>query len=123
MANGAKIALPDCASGRAVHLGLALNVDLDRRHLPISIPWLRRIGHDHHLPGGPRHVAEAEPLLLFAELTRQLDYTTWTELTEELRMSKPVRVEPGVKLRDADKMALIPEKFMPITTIAPFKPD
>ena len=33
------------------------------------------------LLGGPRHVAEAEPLLL-AELTRQLDYTTWTELTE-----------------------------------------
>ncbi|MDV2858052.1 MULTISPECIES: lipoyl synthase [Oceanimonas] len=28
-------------------------------------------------------------------------------------MSKPVRVEPGVKLRDADKMALIPVKFMP----------
>ncbi|MGO1245873.1 MAG: lipoyl synthase [Oceanisphaera sp.] len=28
-------------------------------------------------------------------------------------MNKPVRVEPGVKLRDADKMALIPVKFMP----------
>ncbi|WP_107851554.1 lipoyl synthase [Oceanimonas marisflavi] len=28
-------------------------------------------------------------------------------------MSKPVRVEPGVKLRDADKMALIPVKYMP----------
>ena len=28
-------------------------------------------------------------------------------------MSKPVRIEPGVKLRDADKMALIPVKFMP----------
>ena len=27
-------------------------------------------------------------------------------------MSKPVRVEPGVKLRDADKMALIPVKYM-----------
>jgi lipoic acid synthetase len=29
-------------------------------------------------------------------------------------MSKPVRVEPGVKLRDADKMALIPVKIVPI---------
>lgn len=29
-------------------------------------------------------------------------------------MSKPVRVEPGVKLRDADKMALIPVKVVPI---------
>ncbi|MDP5292660.1 lipoyl synthase [Oceanimonas sp. CHS3-5] len=28
-------------------------------------------------------------------------------------MSKPVRVEPGVKLRDADKMALIPVKHLP----------
>ncbi|CUA83430.1 lipoyl synthase [Pseudidiomarina woesei] len=28
-------------------------------------------------------------------------------------MSKPVRVEPGVKLRDADKMALIPVKIVP----------
>lgn len=28
-------------------------------------------------------------------------------------MNKPVRVEPGVKLRDADKMALIPVKYMP----------
>ncbi|MDX1524745.1 MULTISPECIES: lipoyl synthase [Pseudidiomarina] len=28
-------------------------------------------------------------------------------------MSKPVRIEPGVKLRDADKMALIPVKIMP----------
>ncbi|MEW7865641.1 lipoyl synthase [Aeromonas diversa] len=28
-------------------------------------------------------------------------------------MSKPIRMEPGVKLRDADKMALIPVKFMP----------
>lgn len=28
-------------------------------------------------------------------------------------MSKPVRIEPGVKLRDGDKMALIPVKFMP----------
>ena len=28
-------------------------------------------------------------------------------------MSKPVRMEPGVKLRDGDKMALIPAKFMP----------
>ncbi|QWL70811.1 lipoyl synthase [Aeromonas hydrophila] len=28
-------------------------------------------------------------------------------------MSKPVRMEPGVKLRDGDKMALIPVKFMP----------
>ncbi|MDX1705069.1 lipoyl synthase [Pseudidiomarina sp.] len=28
-------------------------------------------------------------------------------------MSKPVRVEPGVKLRDADKMALIPVKVVP----------
>ena len=31
--------------------------------------------------GGPRHVADAVSLLL-AELTRQLEYTTWTELTE-----------------------------------------
>ena len=29
-------------------------------------------------------------------------------------MSKPVRIEPGVKLRDADKMALIPVKVVPI---------
>ncbi|EKE67631.1 lipoyl synthase, partial [Gallaecimonas xiamenensis 3-C-1] len=28
-------------------------------------------------------------------------------------MSKTVRIEPGVKLRDADKMALIPVKVMP----------
>ena len=28
-------------------------------------------------------------------------------------MSKPVRMEPGVKLRDGDKIALIPVKFMP----------
>ncbi|MGL5030044.1 MAG: lipoyl synthase [Aeromonas sp.] len=28
-------------------------------------------------------------------------------------MSKPIRIEPGVKLRDGDKMALIPVKFMP----------
>ncbi|HEG4445434.1 TPA: lipoyl synthase [Aeromonas hydrophila] len=28
-------------------------------------------------------------------------------------MSKPVRMEPGVKLRDGDKMVLIPVKFMP----------
>ena len=28
-------------------------------------------------------------------------------------MSKPVRMEPNVKLRDGDKMALIPVKFMP----------
>ena len=39
-------------------------------------------------------------------------------------MSKPVRVEPGVKLRDADKMALIPVKFMPDADEAPLKkPD
>ena len=39
-------------------------------------------------------------------------------------MSKPVRVEPGVKLRDADKMALIPVKFMPDHDEAPLpKPD
>ncbi|MGY3870404.1 lipoyl synthase [Aeromonas crassostreae] len=31
-------------------------------------------------------------------------------------MSKPVRMEPGVKLRDGDKMALIPVKFMPDPT-------
>lgn len=29
-------------------------------------------------------------------------------------MSKPVKIEPGVKLRDADKMALIPVKVVPI---------
>ena len=28
-------------------------------------------------------------------------------------MSKPVKMEPGVKLRDAEKMALIPVKVMP----------
>lgn len=28
-------------------------------------------------------------------------------------MSKPITVQPGVQLRDADKMALIPVKFMP----------
>ena len=28
-------------------------------------------------------------------------------------MSKPVRVEPGVKMRDADKMALIPVQIVP----------
>ncbi|MBY6063438.1 lipoyl synthase [Pseudidiomarina sediminum] len=28
-------------------------------------------------------------------------------------MSKPVKIEPGVKLRDADKMALIPVKIVP----------
>ena len=39
-------------------------------------------------------------------------------------MSKPVRVEPGIKLRDADKMALIPVKFMPDADEAPLKkPD
>jgi len=31
--------------------------------------------------GGPQTVAEAEPLLL-GELTRLIDYSTWTELTE-----------------------------------------
>ena len=39
-------------------------------------------------------------------------------------MSKIERVEPGVKLRDADKMALIPVKFMPDADEAPLaKPD
>lgn len=39
-------------------------------------------------------------------------------------MSKTVRIEAGVKLRDADKMALIPVKFMPETDDAPLpKPD
>ena len=28
-------------------------------------------------------------------------------------MSKPVKMEPGVKLRDAENMALIPVKVMP----------
>jgi len=28
-------------------------------------------------------------------------------------MNKPVKMEPGVKLRDAEKMALIPVKVLP----------
>lgn len=28
-------------------------------------------------------------------------------------MTKPITVQPGVQLRDADKMALIPVKFLP----------
>lgn len=39
-------------------------------------------------------------------------------------MTKPVQHEAGVKLRDADKMALIPVKFMPDADEAPLpKPD
>ena len=82
--NGAKIASLGLRIRRGCSFhGLALNVDLDLTpftHInPCGYAGLAMTSTA--LLGGPRHVAEAEPLLL-AELTRQLDYTTWTELTE-----------------------------------------
>lgn len=82
--NGAKIASLGLRIRRGCSFhGLALNVDLDLTpftHInPCGYAGLAMTSTA--LLGGPRHVAEAEPLLL-AELTRRLDYTTWTELTE-----------------------------------------
>ena len=82
--NGAKIASLGLRIRRGCSFhGLALNVDLDLTpftHInPCGYAGLAMTSTA--LLGGPRHFAEAEPLLL-AELTRQLDYTTWTELTE-----------------------------------------
>lgn len=82
--NGAKIASLGLRIRRGCSFhGLALNVNLDLTpftHInPCGYAGLAMTSTA--LLGGPRHVAEAEPLLL-AELTRQLDYTTWTELTE-----------------------------------------
>ncbi len=82
--NGAKIASLGLRIRRGCSFhGLALNVDLDLTpftHInPCGYAGLAMTSTA--LLGGPRHVADAEPLLL-AELTRQLDYTTWTELTE-----------------------------------------
>ena len=82
--NGAKIASLGLRIRRGCSFhGLALNVDLDLTpftHInPCGYAGLAMTSTA--LLGGPRHVADAEALLL-AELTRQLDYTTWTELTE-----------------------------------------
>ena len=82
--DGAKIASLGLRIRRGCSFhGLALNVDLDLTpftHInPCGYAGLAMTSTA--LLGGPRHVADAEPLLL-AELTRQLDYTTWTELTE-----------------------------------------
>ena len=82
--NGAKIASLGLRIRRGCSFhGLALDVDLDLTpftHInPCGYAGLAMTSTA--LLGGPRHVADAEPLLL-AELTRQLDYTTWTELTE-----------------------------------------
>lgn len=82
--NGVKIASLGLRIRRGCSFhGLALNVDLDLTpftHInPCGYAGLAMTSTA--LLGGPRHVAEAEPLLL-AELTRRLDYTTWTELTE-----------------------------------------
>ena len=82
--DGAKIASLGLRIRRGCSFhGLALNVDLDLTpftHInPCGYAGLAMTSTA--LLGGPRHVADAEPLLP-AELTRQLDYTTWTELTE-----------------------------------------
>ncbi len=82
--DGAKIASLGLRIRRGCSFhGLALNVDLDLTpftHInPCGYAGLAMTSTA--LLGGPRHVADAEALLL-AELTRQLDYTTWTELTE-----------------------------------------
>ena len=82
--DGAKIASLGLRIRRGCSFhGLALNVDLDLTpftHInPCGYAGLAMTSTA--LLGGPRHVADAEALLL-AELTRQMDYTTWTELTE-----------------------------------------
>lgn len=63
--------------------GLALNVNLDLTpfsHInPCGYAGLAMT--QTATLGGPQTVAEAEPLLL-NELTRLIDYSTWTELTE-----------------------------------------
>ena len=63
--------------------GLALNVNLDLTpfsHInPCGYAGLAMT--QTATLGGPQTVAEAEPLLL-SELTRLIDYSTWTELTE-----------------------------------------
>ncbi len=63
--------------------GLALNVNLDLTpfsHInPCGYAGLAMT--QTATLGGPQTVAEAEPLLL-DELTRLIDYSTWTELTE-----------------------------------------
>lgn len=63
--------------------GLALNVNLDLTpfsHInPCGYAGLAMT--QTATLGGPQTVAEAEPLLL-GELTRLIDYSTWTELTE-----------------------------------------
>jgi lipoyl(octanoyl) transferase len=63
--------------------GLALNVNLDLApfsHInPCGYAGLTMT--QTSTLGGPQTVAEAAPLLL-AELTRLIDYSTWTELTE-----------------------------------------
>lgn len=63
--------------------GLALNVNLDLTpfsHInPCGYAGLAMTRTA--TLGGPQTVAEAEPLLL-GELTRLIDYSTWTELTE-----------------------------------------
>ena len=82
--NGAKIASLGLRIRRGCSFhGLALNVDLDLTpfsHInPCGYAGLAMTRTA--TLGGPRHVADAVSLLL-AELTRQLEYTTWTELTE-----------------------------------------
>ncbi len=82
--NGAKIASLGLRIRRGCSFhGLALNIDLDLTpftHInPCGYAGLAMTRTA--TLGGPRHVADAAPLLL-AELTRQLEYTTWTELTE-----------------------------------------
>ena len=82
--DGAKIASLGLRIRRGCSFhGLALNVDLDLTpfsHInPCGYAGLA-MTRTASL-GGPSHVADAAPLLL-AELTRQLDYATWTELTE-----------------------------------------
>ena len=82
--DGAKIASLGLRIRRGCSFhGLALNVDLDLTpfsHInPCGYAGLA-MTRTASL-GGPSHVADAAPLLL-TELTRQLDYATWTELTE-----------------------------------------
>ena len=82
--DGAKIASLGLRIRRGCSFhGLALNVDLDLTpfsHInPCGYAGLAMTRTA--TLGGPRHVADAVSLLL-AELTRQLEYTTWTELTE-----------------------------------------
>ena len=82
--DGAKIASLGLRIRRGCSFhGLALNVDLELTpfsHInPCGYAGLAMTRTA--TLGGPRHVADAVSLLL-AELTRQLEYTTWTELTE-----------------------------------------